>query len=449
MNAAARSTRRVSLRDTGLAVLLTAASAALLRQWIADAGRKLPNAIGPQASLREHLLVWSLAAAGCATGLIIRRHAPAAALVLGSCGAAVHYADARLPHLPLDLAAPVTLYTVAAMAGTRRTSRVALAGALAAATAAVAFSQSGLIVKGSMFPPATVAARLATAALVPVLVLVISWVTGDATRTRRAYLGALQQRAAALERERDQRDALAAAAERARLTREMHDVVAHGLSVMVAQAQGGAAALRRHPERTQAALDEVIATGRQSLAEMRQLLGAARGGTGTPALSPQPGLAALADLVDQVRRAGTQVQLTVDGEPTALPATLDASAYRIVQEALTNTRKHAGEGARASIRVAFRDHWMEIEASDSGPGTAHGNGHGAGGPPDACPAHACPADACPADACPADGTAGDTAGNGLRGIRERVELLGGQVTAAPRAEGGFRVHAILPVRAQP
>jgi len=431
MNTAARSRHhRVSLLDAGLATLLTTASVALLVLYLYGAGTKLSYVIGSQANLREHLLAWSVGAVGSIAGLVIRHRLPAAALVLAAGGAAVHYADSALPHLPLDLAAPIALYTMASTAPARRTSCAALAGTLVTAAALTLVSQYGLIVKGSHMPSVTVAEHLGGAAVVPVLLLAIAWVAGDAARTRQAYLQALQQRAADLERERAQRDALATAAERARLTREMHDVIAHGLSVMVAQAQGAAAAVRRHPERSRAALDEVIATGRQSLAEMRQLLGTARGCVDGVLLSPQPGLGALPGLVDQVRRAGTEVHLAFDGESAVLPAALDASAYRIVQEALTNTRKHGGDGARASVRIVFSSTRMEIDIADDGPGVAHANSHDTDGQP--------------------SGQPGDEgAGNGLRGIRERVELLGGQVTAGPRAEGGFGVHAILPLPAMP
>jgi signal transduction histidine kinase len=122
------------------------------------------------------------------------------------------------------------------------------------------------------------------------------------------------------------------------------------------------------------------------------------------------------------------VHLTIDGEPIALPTALDASGYRIVQEALTNTRKHGGDSARASVRIVFHSTWLEIDVVDGGQGTAHANGH-----------HT---DRQLANLADSEGT-----GNGLRGIRERVELLGGQVTAGPRPEGGFRVHAIMPLPA--
>jgi signal transduction histidine kinase len=209
---------------------------------------------------------------------------------------------------------------------------------------------------------------------------------------------------------------LAATAERARITRELHDVVAHGLSVIVVQAQGAAAALQRHPERTATALATVIDTGRASLAEMRRLLGIVRRDVDhNPALAPQPGLGALPALVDQVRAAGTPVALHVDGQPVPLSAGVDLSAFRIVQEALTNTLKHAGADTSVTVRVAFHPTELEIDVTDNGTG----------------PAQEWP---------PADG-------NGLHGIAERVDILGGSVVTGPGLDHGFRVHALLPIGA--
>jgi signal transduction histidine kinase len=183
---------------------------------------------------------------------------------------------------------------------------------------------------------------------------------------------------------------------------------------MVVQAQGGAAALRRHPDRTAAALENVINTGRTSLAEMRRLLGVvSRDPADDPELAPQPGLASLPALVEQVRATGTTVHLFVDGQPAPLPAGVDLSAYRIAQEALTNTIKHAGPQARATVHVSFAPGWLEIDISDNGPGEQVPHA-----------AH----------------------GNGLRGIAERVGMLGGQLAVGPGPTGGFRVWALLPLR---
>ena len=226
----------------------------------------------------------------------------------------------------------------------------------------------------------------------------MAFVLGDSVRGRRDQVRVLEQRAEDLEREQRQRAALATAAERARITRELHDVVAHSLSVMVAQAQAAVAAQQRHPERSTRAMQEVVTVGRASLAEMRRLLGIL-GPSVANGREPQPGLGALPALVDRVRATGIPVRLDIHGEPAALPASVDLSAYRIVQEAPTNTLKHAGTGARAYVSLDYQAEHIGIEVSDDGAGR-----------PVAAPAEH---------------------GNGLRGIAERVSLLGGELTVGP------------------
>jgi signal transduction histidine kinase len=238
---------------------------------------------------------------------------------------------------------------------------------------------------------------------------VAAWAVGSGSRNRRAYLDQLHARAQDLERERDQQAALAVAAERGRISRDMHDVVAHGLSVMVIQAQGGAAALDKRPADTRAALDAIVRTGRDCIADMRRVLAAV--GEVDDAWHPRPGLAQLPALVAEVRKAGTPVRLHVEGDPAPLPSSADLSAYRIVQEALTNTMKHAAAGTTATVDVLYGDAEVAIEVSDDGSGV------------------------------PGD----DDGGNGLRGMRERVQLLGGRLTAGPGPSGGFTVRATLPV----
>jgi signal transduction histidine kinase len=244
---------------------------------------------------------------------------------------------------------------------------------------------------------------------------------GHATRTRRANLALVQARAADAERDQRQRTALAVEAERNRIARELHDVVAHGLSVMVVQAQGASAALDRHPDRSREAMTHVITTGRASLAEMRRLLGLV-GKTGSQALEPQPSLVLLPDLLERVRATGTPVRLQVTGTPTALPATVELTAFRIVQEALTNSLKHAGPGVSCRVELAYREEALQLRIADTGPSAP---------PP--------------------------TPGNGLRGITERVLALGGTLYAGPGREAtpsassdlkrarGFEVDAVLPL----
>jgi signal transduction histidine kinase len=413
------------LGDAGLVGLLAAASLLLGASTFMHSQyqQKVANSFGDNGVWARHVTWWWLAAVPAMAGLFLRRRWPVPAFLLAAASAVLHQVDAQLPRFPMDLAVLVTLYSVASLARSRRASLAVLAAAvmglylLNVLTNIGLGQSSGVVdkVASSAEAPlwwASAAGLSASDSVVTWLLLGVAWAVGDGSRTRRLHLATVEQRAADLERERDQRAALATAAERARITRELHDVVAHGLSVMVVQAQGAAAALRRHPDRTATALDNVVQTGRKSLAEMRRLLGLART-EAAPQLAPQPGIGALPALVDQVRAAGTPVELHIGGEPVALPAGVDLSAYRIVQEALTNTLKHAGTGARATVRLDFRPDELEIEVTDDGRVMSTVDGDG----------------------------------NGLRGISERVRMLGGCVTAGPGDRDGFRVWARLPVTA--
>ncbi len=267
------------------------------------------------------------------------------------------------------------------------------------------------------------------------LALAAAWSTGYGARNRRAYLGQLHQRAQDLERERDQRAALAVAAERARISREIHDVVAHGLSVIVIQAQGAAAALDDDPAETRAALEAVVTIGRDSLADMRRVLAATSGPGERAAMGedgddwrPPPGLVRLPALLDRLSQAGTQVRLRIEGSPAELPAAVDLSAYRIVQEALTNTIKHAGAGAVADVLVAYGPTKVCVEIRDDGRGPQPAAGELDG-----------------ADRPIGVGDMNRSGAHGLRGMRERARLLGGTFTAGPGLHGGFVVRAALPI----
>jgi signal transduction histidine kinase len=215
----------------------------------------------------------------------------------------------------------------------------------------------------------------------------------------------LEARAERLEREREENVRRAAAEEQARIARELHDVLAHNVSVMVVQAAAADDVFESQPDRAREALRAIERTGRAALTELRRLLGAVR----TTELAPQPGLAGLDVLVEGVRAAGLSVTLQVEGELDDLPAGLDLSAYRIVQEALTNTMKHAGASV-AEVRVRRTPDGVELEVVDDGAGPV-GNGHG----------------------------------RGLIGMRERASLVGGEVEAGPQPGGGFRVKATLPL----
>jgi signal transduction histidine kinase len=420
--------------DAGLALLLVVASLLLgMRVFFADADdTKAVAVFGSLGAFRQHLLWWWLAAIPAAAAVVLRWRWPLPAFLLAGAAALAHSLDLRLwfiglPMMPLDLAALITLYTLASVARRRRTGLIALAGAVAVHNLAVLWALDHtnplgrrMVVSAFADPAARAGSMVGTAVLMtalPALLLGIAWAVGDSTRTHRARRAESEQRAAAVQREHEHRAALAVAGERARITRELHDVVAHGISVMVVQAQAAKAALRNQPDTADGALGHVINTGRASMAEMRRLLDLVRQGPAVDVpLAPQPGLGALPALIDQVRHAGTPVSLRVDGEPVPLPTAVDLSAYRIVQEALTNTRRHAGGGASATVRLAYGDARLEIEVADDG-----------GGAPG--PSH--------------------VDGNGLRGIAERVGALGGIVEAGPRAGGGFGVHAVLPTAAVP
>lgn len=243
---------------------------------------------------------------------------------------------------------------------------------------------------------------------------------GLMVRIRRAQLAGLRERAARLEIERDQRSRLATAAERTRVAREMHDIVGHNLSVMISLADAGAYATDAAPERGKEALHLIGDTGRMALGELRRVLGVLRedpeGPSRAPQLSPQPGIADLEALCDGVRTAGLEVVYRTVGDVDALDSGVQLTVYRIVQEALTNTLKHAGAGTRVKLSVVVEDTRLIIRVRDNGPA-----GHP--GPP-------------------------SEEGHGLVGMRERAALYGGHVSAGPAAGGGWEVEATLDLTPQ-
>jgi signal transduction histidine kinase len=242
-----------------------------------------------------------------------------------------------------------------------------------------------------------------------VVVCAAAWVVGRALRRWRLEAVELGRRAGRLERESDERARLAAAEERARIARELHDVVAHAVSVIVVQAQGAQRVLVGEQEPVRDALGSIEASGRQALVELRRMLGVLRRGDEELALTPQASLRHLDGLVEHVREAGMLVELRIEGDPEPLPPGVDVSAYRIVQEALTNALKHAGP-ARASVVVRYGPEELELEISDDGRSSGKG-----------------------------DGT-----GHGLVGMRERVAVVGGVLESGARPGGGFVVRARLP-----
>ncbi|MBB3082868.1 sensor histidine kinase [Geodermatophilus sabuli] len=303
--------------------------------------------------------------------------------------------------LAANVAALVMVYALAAYAP-RWAGRAGLAvGLVGAVLAALRYFSLG-----------------ASDALVPsggsiAVTVVAAWALGDLRRARLRQLVDLRERAQLLELERDQEMRLAATAERARIAREMHDVVAHSLSVVIAQADGGRYAGRTDPEAATTALEAIAATGRQALTDMRGLLGVLRQDGGEE-LAPQPDVAAIGGLVEDVRSSGLDVDLLVEGSPRDLPAGPQLAAYRIVQESLTNVLKHAGPASRAWVRLHWRPDALELSVLDDGRGAS------------------------------AAMTSADGQGQGVLGMRERARLHGGRLDAGPRPGGGFGVHAVLP-----
>lgn len=246
------------------------------------------------------------------------------------------------------------------------------------------------------------------------LMVGVPLVLGREVHQRRLRAQELEDRAERAERERESRAAQAVAEERSRIARELHDVVAHQMAVMTLQAEGARRLAGDADPRVAEALDTIRQTGHDALDEMRSMVGLLRSvpDDGTAELAPQPGLADLDRLVEQMRDAGLEVQLERSGAHRPLPGGLDLHAYRIVQESLTNALKHAGPGSRAQVCVDYGEEVLELEINDDGRG---GNGsREAGG------------------------------GHGLIGMRERVALLNGELTAGP-VHNGFRVRATLPV----
>nr|WP_092530386.1 sensor histidine kinase [Amycolatopsis arida] len=260
-------------------------------------------------------------------------------------------------------------------------------------------------------------------AISTVLLIAFCWLLGEFVGARRAYQAEVEARLHLLETERDQATRIAVAEERGRIARELHDVVAHAVSVIVVQADGASYTLRSDPDVAERAVRTISATGRAALAELRRLLEVLRddgsGDSGGQPRVPQPGADALAELADRVRAAGLPVRLDVDGDLGDLPAGVSLGIYRIVQESLTNTLKHAGRDAATTVRVCRRDDVVEVDVSDDGAGRAR--------------------------ALVPEGATAVPGGNGLIGMRERANVLGGTLDVGPAPGGGWRVRASLPL----
>jgi signal transduction histidine kinase len=245
------------------------------------------------------------------------------------------------------------------------------------------------------------------------LSLAFCWVLGEFVGARRAYQAEVEARLHLLETERDQQARIAVAEERARIARELHDVVAHAVSVIVVQADGAAYAVRSQPDLAERAVKTISATGREALTELRRLLGVLRSENGAGERTPQPGTDSLSELAERFRAVGLPVLLETVGDIDDLPAGVGLGIYRIMQEALTNTLKHAGAGASATVRVERAADRVELDISDNGASQPRA-------------------------------LVGVSGGNGLIGMRERAHVFGGTLEAGPRPGGGWRVHAVLP-----
>ncbi|MET9295351.1 sensor histidine kinase [Streptomyces sp. NPDC003077] len=352
-----------------------------------------------------------LCVVGMSAVVALRRKAPEKMLLLAIAIGAVQLVTGVEQNVS-NFAMLVITYTVAS-GTTRWASRLALCGAfIAPALSMIRFGEG---------PAYRNAGQLVFITALLTVPFVLAWVLGDSVRTRRAYWAQLEEKAARLEKERETQSQIAVAAERARIARELHDVVAHNVSVMVVQADGAAYVLDSSPEQAKQALETISGTGRQALAEMRRLLGVLRTGEQPESgeYVPQPGVEQLADLIDQVRGAGLPVDFRVEGEPRPLPSSVELTAYRIVQEALTNTRKHGGPDVGATVRLTYREDELDLLVEDDGRG-AQQELYESGG---------------------ADGL-----GHGLIGMRERVGMVGGILKAGPRQGGGFRISAVLPLK---
>ncbi len=337
------------------------------------------------------------AVAAVALPLVFRRRWPLAAPSMVWVAAAVlSFVDGRLVSFTASLQAVglVASFLLGTIADGAR-SRVGLLVVIVGAAMVVYNMQPGSP-GNSVFLPALFASL---------------WLGGMAIRQRGARLEAAELRAARLAHDREEATHAAIADERARIARELHDVLGHSVSVMTIQASAVRRALRPEQEKERAALLTVEQTGREALAEMRRLVGILRLAEDGAGLEPQPGVSQVPRLVAQARELGLPVDLCVEGEPSPLPPGIDLTVYRLVQEGLTNARKHSN-ASRTEVRLRYGTDAVDVEVCDNGRGALAAN----------------------------------EGGQGLIGMRERVSIYGGEFEAGPRAGGGYRMWARLPAR---
>ncbi len=337
---------------------------------------------------------------GVVVPLVFRRRypVPAAWVVLA----------VSIPHSALELgvaglaATCIALYTLVVYVGRRP---------------ALLYAAANLVISvAQLWIQTDTTAELVVGLTVSVLSIALWWALGEFAGARRAYHAELERRLALLEVERDHQARIAVAAERARIARELHDVVAHAVSVIVVQADGAAYAVHSRPDLAERAVATISSTGREALAELRRLLGVLRSDDAAGELTPLPGTRSLSELAERVRAVGLPVRLEIVGDVDDLPAGVGLGIYRIVQEALTNSIKHAGPGTKSVVRVERAGEHVDLDITD-------------------------------------DGRRGERAlavvsgGNGLIGMRERALVFGGTLEAGPGAGGGWRVRARLPLAA--
>ncbi|WP_181139238.1 sensor histidine kinase [Streptomyces sp. Ru72] len=336
-----------------------------------------------------------------AAALVLRRRRPMAVLAVTVALSLVELVTAD-PRAPVAMSAVVALYTVASTTDRPTTWRVGLLTMTVLTAAAMLagplpwYAQENL----GLFAWTGMAAA-----------------AGDAVRSRRAFVQAIRERAERAERTREEEARRRVAEERLRIARDLHDVVAHHIALVNVQAGVAAHVMDKRPDQAKEALSHVREASRSALNELRATVGLLRqSGDPEAPTEPAPGLARLDELADTFRSAGLPVEVAGADDGTALPAAVDLAAYRVIQEALTNVRKHAGPTAKAEVSVVRVGPDVEITVLDDGPGED--------GPPGDDDGHG---------------------GHGLLGMRERVTAVGGSLTTGPRYGGGFRVHAILPV----
>jgi signal transduction histidine kinase len=367
--------------DVALAVALLAAKLATLATGL-QAGPTLAYVLAP---------AWTLP-------LIWRRSHPVVVAIAISAVDIVEVAGSGYRNSVVALVILlIVLFSLGAHAGTVRGIAAALAAIVAATVVAEAAQSHPHSATGWL---SHVAGLLAA--------IVVPLVTGLALRQQRLRAETMERLAAQLERERDERARTAVAEERARIARELHDEVAHAMSVIAVQADAAEGALARDPALVESPLVAIRDTARGALADMRRVLGGLRGEEQAE-LAPDPGLARLGTLLEQARAGGLEVDLRIEGEPTPLPPSLDLAAYRVLQEGLTNVRKHAA-ARRVEVVLRYGADEIAVEVVDDGDGSGAGGG----------------------------------SGRGLAGVRERVALLGGEFVAGPRARG-FALRVTLPL----